>query len=104
MMSADRSVEVGAAFLALGGATVLARASYVWSSGGHFWDVWSVLGVVVGGLGLVIMAAGWWMPDKKSSPGQVQTGGAGSTLLQAGGDINLAGRDISPPHDDQSGE
>lgn len=104
MMSADRSVQVGGAFFTVGGAAVLARAGYIWSSGGHFWDVWSVLGVVVGGLGLVIMMVAWVMPDKKSSPSQVQTGGAGSTNLQAGGSIIQSGRDITPPRDDQSGE
>ncbi len=51
MMSADRSVNVGAALLVVGVAAVLARLSYVWTSGGHFWDVWFVVGVVVAGLG-----------------------------------------------------
>ena len=97
MMSADRSVEVGAALLGLGGATVIARLAYVWAASGHFWDVWTVLGVVIGGLGLVIMVVGWVMPSKEPLPGQVQLGGARSTNIQAG-------RDITLPRDGQSGE
>lgn len=98
MMSADRSVQVGAAFLALGGAVVIARLAYVWAaSSGRFWDVWAVLGVIVGGLGLVIMVVGWVMPSNESSPSQVQVGGDRSTNLQAG-------RDITLHHDSQSGE
>lgn len=97
MISADRSVEVGAALLALGGAAVLARLGYIWQGGGHFWDVWSVLGVVVGGLGLVIMLVAWVMPSEESSPSQVQVGGDRSTNIQAG-------RDITLPRDSQQGE
>lgn len=97
MMSADRSVQVGAALLGLGSAAVIARLAYVWSASGHFWDVWAVLGVVVGGLGLVIMVVGWVMPSKESSPSQIQVGGARSTNIQAG-------RDITLPGDGQSGE
>ncbi len=97
MMSADRSVNVGAALLVVGVAAVLARLSYVWTSGGHFWDVWFVVGVVVAGLGLVIMVVGWVMPSKESSPSQVQVGGDKSMNIQAG-------RDIILPRDGQPGE
>jgi hypothetical protein len=94
-MSADRSVAVGVALLGLGGAVVIARLAYIWSASGHFWDVWTVLGVVVGGLGVVIMAVGWLMPSKESVPSQVQFGGNGSTNIQAGRDITLS-RDGQP--------
>lgn len=98
MMSADRSVQVGGAVLALGGAVVIARLAYVWAApSGRFWDVWAMLGVIVGGLGLVIMVVGWVMPSNESSPSQVQAGGERSTNLQAG-------RDITLHHDSQSGE
>jgi hypothetical protein len=98
MMSGDRSVQVGAALLGLGGAAVLARLGYLWaSSGGHFWNVWTILGVVVGGLGFVIMVVGWVMPSEKSSPSQLQVGGDRSTNIQAGRDITLRG-------DEQAGE
>jgi hypothetical protein len=98
MMSADRSVQAGAALLGLGGAAVIARLAYVWtSSSSHFWDVWAVLGVIVGGLGLVIMVVGWVMPSKEPSPSQFQVGGDKSTNIQAG-------RDITFPRDGQSGE
>jgi hypothetical protein len=97
MMSADRSVAVGAALLGLGGAAVIARLAYDWAANGHFWSVWTVLGVVIGGLGLVIMVVGWVMPSKESLPRQVQLGGNGSTNIQAG-------RDITLPRDGQSEE
>jgi hypothetical protein len=38
MMSADRSVTVGASLLSVGAAIVVARLAYVWQGGGHFWD------------------------------------------------------------------
>ena len=97
MMSADRSVNVGAALFAASTAVVIARLGYIWQGGGHFWDVWSVLGLVVAGLGLVIMVAGWAMPSEEPPPNQVQVGGDGSTNVQAG-------RDITLPRKDQSGE
>jgi hypothetical protein len=89
MMSGDRSVQVGAAVLGVGAAVVIARLAYVWTSPhSHFWDVWAVLGLVLGGLGLVIMVIGWVMPKQESEPhSQVQKGGARSTNLQAGLDI-----------------
>jgi hypothetical protein len=81
MISADRFVAVGAAFLVLG-AAVLAWRSYVWQGGNHFWDVRSVLDVVVGDLGPVIMVVAWVMPGKESSPSQVPPSAAGSTNIQ----------------------
>jgi hypothetical protein len=96
MLSADRSLQVGIAFFGAGVAAVVARLGYVWSgSGNHFWDVWAVLAVVVGGLGLVIMVASWLMPSRESPPNQSQVGGDRSTNLQAARDINL-GRDDRP--------
>jgi hypothetical protein len=88
-VSADRSVMVGAAILGVGAAVVVARLAHVWQGGGPFWDVWSVLGVVLAGLGLMIMLVGWVMPKEESSSGRVQIGGDGSTNLQAGRDITI---------------
>lgn len=96
MVSPDRSVEVGAALLGLGGSTIIARLAYDWTAGGHFWDAWSVLGVIAGSLGLVIMVVAWVVPSEKS-PAQTQAGGARSINLQAGRDINF-------PRNDQPGE
>lgn len=88
-MSGDRSVQVGASVLGVGAALVIARLAYVWTSPhSHFWDVWAVLGLAIGGLGLVIMVIGWMMPKQESEPSsQVQKSGDGSTNLQAGRDI-----------------
>ena len=91
MMSGDRTVQVGAAVLGVGAAVVIARLAYVWSSAhAHFLGVWAVLGIVIGGLGLVVMIAGWAMPkDESMPPSQVQKGGAGSINVQVGRNIVL---------------
>lgn len=94
-MSADRSVQVGIALLSLGAAVVVARLGYIWSvSSSHFWNLWALVGVVVGGVGLAVMVVSWVMPSKESSPSQVQTGGHGSTNLQAGRDITIRPEDL----------
>jgi hypothetical protein len=90
MMSAGRWVAVGAALFGVGAALAIARLSYVWQSGGRFWDVLAAVGVVAAGLGLVVMIIGWVMPKKDSPlPTQIQIGGDRSTNIQAGRDITL---------------
>ena len=75
--------------MALGAGVVVARLAYVWASPhSHFWGLWPVLGLIVGGLGLVVMLIGWVMPeDKSASAGQIQKSGNRSRNLQAGRDI-----------------
>jgi hypothetical protein len=87
MISSGRWIGVGAAVLSVGALFVI---TWIVSSGHQsFWSWEGTLGTVLSGVGILMMATGFFLPDETSAPKLEQHGGANSTNYQAGRDIRL---------------
>jgi hypothetical protein len=94
MLSSGRLLSVGGSLFGAGVVIAVGWLVYVDQDHISFWSWLGILGVVIGRLGLIILVAGWVIPDKNEGEitplvKQVQRGGNLSTNYQAGRDIKI---------------
>jgi hypothetical protein len=90
-MSSARWLAVGSTVLGVGALLAVSWLIYAEQSHTGFWSWPGTSGVVIGGLGILMLVVGLFMPKDESPVHQIQRGGNNSVNIQAGGDINLRG-------------
>jgi len=91
--SGERWLQAGAAVFGAGAAAAVSYWIYGLQAGrGHtFWSTPGFVAVAAATVGLLMLVVGLFQPgDRNGRPAQTQVGGAGSSNLQAGRDINVA--------------